>query len=143
MPANNSGARFRVTLGDDDDADVIQDGIDTYSETCEPDRESVGFDKKLVDKDGGFAAGVIADVDRGAYGFVDAVFVEEPLRRHGLGTYLLMEVEKPARENGASVILTNAGDWNVDFFRKNGYLLRGEPKDVSGGHNCYGLYKMI
>ena len=38
---------------------------------------------------------------------------------------------------------TNAGDWNVDFFRKNGYLLRGELKDVPKGHNCYELYKMI
>ena len=143
VPANNSGARFRISLGDDDDADVIQDGIDTYSEAYEPDCESIGFDKKLVDKDGRFVAGMIADVDRGAYGFVSALFVEEPLRLQGLGTYLLMEVEKLAKENGASMILTNAGDWNVDFFRKNGYLLRGELKDVPQGHNCYELYKKI
>ena len=41
------------------------------------------------------------------------------------------------------MILTYAGDWNVDFFKKNGYLLRGELKDVPEGHNCYELYKMI
>lgn len=86
---------------------------------------------------------MIADVGKGAYGFVDALFVEEPLRRQGLGTYLLKEVEKLAKENGASMLLTNAGDWNVEFFRKNGYLLRGELKDVPKGHNCYELYKMI
>ena len=50
---------------------------------------------------------------------------------------------KLAKENGASMILTNAGDWNVAFFKKNGYLLRGELKDVPKGHNCYELYKMI
>ena len=55
----------------------------------------------------------------------------------------MQEVEKLARENGATMILTNAGDWNVGFFRKNGYLLRGELKDVPKGHNCYELYKMI
>ena len=96
-----------------------------------------------MDKDGRFLAGVIADVDKGAYGFVDALFVEEPLRRQGLGTYLLQEAEKLAKENDAPMVLTTAGDWNVGFFQKNGYLLRGELKDVPKGHDCYELYKMI
>jgi hypothetical protein len=41
------------------------------------------------------------------------------------------------------MILTNAGDWNIDFFKKNGYLLRGELKDVPKGHDCYELYKKL
>ena len=143
VPTNNSGMRFRVTLGDAADADVIQDGIDTYSVTYEPEYECVDYDKKLVDQDGRFVAGVIAGVDKGAYGYIQAIFVEEPLRCQGLGTYFLQEVEKLAKKNGTSMILTNAGDWNVDFFRKNGYLLRGELKDVPKGHDCYELYKMI
>ncbi len=142
-PTNNSGARFKVSSGDDGDADVIQNGIDAYSEAYEKKCESVGFFKKVVDKDGRFAAGVMADVDKGAYGFVDALFVEEPLRRQGLGTYFLREVEKLAKENGALMILTNAGDWNVGFFKKNGYLLSGELKDVPKGHSCYELYRNI
>ena len=71
------------------------------------------------------------------------MFVEEPLRHQGLGTYLLQEVEKLAKENNTFVVLTSAGDWNVDFFKKNGYLLRGELKDVPQGHNCFELYKII
>jgi len=86
---------------------------------------------------------VIADVDKGTLGYVNALFVEEPLRRQGLGTYLLKEAEGFAEENGAAIILTNAGDWNVGFFEKNGYLLRGELEDVPKGHNCYELYKDI
>ena len=143
VPSDNSGARFRVSLGSRDDADVIENGIRTYSEAYEPEYESVDFYKKLVDKDGRFIAGVMADVDKGGNGFVHALFVEEPLRRQGLGTYFMQEVEKLAKENGASMILTNAGDWNVDFFKKNGYLLRGELKDVPKGHDCYELYKNI
>lgn len=143
VPSNNSGARFKLSIGNENDAEVIENGIETYSEAYEPEYESVDFYKKLVDKDGRFIAGVIADVGKGAYGFVDALFVEEPLRRQGLGTYLLKEVEKLAKENGASMVLTNAGDWNVDFFIKNGYLVRGELKDVPKGHNCYELYKVI
>ena len=143
VPSSNSGARFRLSIGNDDDAEAILNGLATYSEAYEPEYENVSYDKKLVDGDGRFLAGVIADTDKGAYGFVGALFVEEPLRRQGLGTYLLQEAEKQARENGAPMILTTAGDWNVGFFKKNGYLLRGELKDVPKGHNCYELYKMI
>ena len=143
VPTDNSGARFRASLGNDDDAEVIENGIAAYSEAYEQKNENVGFYKKLVDKDGRFLAGVIADVEKGAYGFVDALFVEEPLRRQGLGTYLLQEAEKLAKENDTPMVLTTAGDWNVGFFKKNGYLLRGELKDVPKGHDCYELYKMI
>ena len=142
-PTDNSGARFKISLGSDDDAEVIENGIKTYSEAYEPEYENVSFYKKIADIDGKLMAGIIADAGKGSYAFVDAVFVEEPLRLHGLGSYLLKEAEKFAKENDATLVLTNAGDWNVDFFQKNGYLLRGELKDVPKGHNCYELYKMI
>ena len=143
VPTNNSGTRFMISFGSDDDAELILNGLDAYSEAYEQPCERVDFCKKLDDKDGRFAAGVIADVEKGEIGSVDALFVEEPLRLRGLGTYLLKEAEKFAKENGASMVITNAGDWNVDFFQKNGYLLRGELKEVPKGHHCYELYKMI
>lgn len=143
VPANNSGARFSVSFGSEDDADVIKNGIDAYSEAYEPKYENAECFKKLVDKDGNFIAGMIADVETGANGYVEALFVEEPMRLQGLGTYLLKQAEEFAKEKGALMILTNAGDWNVEFFRKNGYLLRGELKDVPKGHNCFELYKNI
>ena len=143
VPTGSSGMRFKVSFGNDDDAEVIQNGLDAYSEAYEQGCENVVFNKKLVDQDGRFAAGVIADVDKGESCSVDALFVEEPLRNRGLGTFLMKEVEKTARENGASMVITNAGDWNVGFFKKNGYLLRGELKDVPKGHDCYELYKML
>ena len=96
MPSDNSGARFKLSIGNENDAEVIENGIDTYSEAYEPEYESVGFSKKLTDKDGRLLAGVIADMDRGGNGFVGAVFVEEPFRRRGLGTFLLREAEKLA-----------------------------------------------
>ena len=143
VPTNNSGTRFKVSFGNEDDVDIIQDGLDTYDEAYEPKYENVGFNKKIVDEDGKFAAGVIADVNIGAYGFVEALFVAESLRHQGLGTYLLKKVEDFTKENDAPVIMTSAGDWNVDFFKKNDYLIRGELKDVPKGHNCYELYKTI
>ena len=143
VPSNNSGARFKLSFGNENDAEAILKGLNAYSEAYEQECETVDFDKKLVDKAGSFAAGVIADADKGEIGSVDALFVEEPLRLQGLGTCLLKEAEKFAKENGASMVITNAGDWNVGFFQKNGYLIRGELKDVPKGHNCYELYKLL
>ena len=143
VPSNNSGTRFKLSFGNEDDAEVILNGLDAYSEAYEQEPETVDFDKKLVDRDGRFAAGVIADADKGEIGSVDALYVEEALRLQGLGSYLLKEAENFAKENGASMVITNAGDWNVGFFQKNGYLIRGELKDVPKGHNCYELYKML
>ncbi len=143
VPTDNSGTRFRISLGNEDDAEVIENGIESYSAEYEPEYENVGFYKKIADKDGNFTAGIIADVNKGAYAFVAAVFVEEPLRLQGLGSYLLKKAEEFAKENDASMVLTTAGDWNIDFFRKNGYLLRGELKDVPKGHDCYELYKIL
>ena len=143
VPTNNNGARFPLSFGNEDDADAIQEGLDKYDEAYEPKHETLGFYKKLVDSNGRFAAGVIADVNKDANGFVDALFVEEPLRLQDLGTYLMQEAEGFAKENGATVMMTSAGDWNVEFFQKNGYLRRGELKDVPKGHDCYELYKKI
>ena len=143
VPTNDMGTRFKVSFGNEDDAGAIQDGLDQYDEAYEPKYENIGFYKKLVDKDGKLLAGVIADVHKGDYGFVDALFAEDAFRHQGLGTVLLREAEEFAKENGTSMILTYAGDWNIGFFKKNGYLLRGELRDVPKGHNCYELYKRI
>lgn len=143
VPTDNSGTRFKISLGNDDDAEVIGNGIRAYSEAYEPKYENVDYAKKLVDKDGRFMAGVIADTDKGESAYVEALFVEEALRRQDLGTYLLKEAEAFAKENGAQMMLTSAGDWNVEFFKKNGYLVRGELRDVPKGHDCFELYKLI
>ena len=143
VPTNNTGTRFRLSLGNDGDAEVIEKGLAAYSEAYVHEGETVDFYQKLVDHAGSFAAGVIADAEKGDSGSIDALFVEEPLRGKGLGTVLLREAEKFAKENGASMVFTNAGDWNVGFFQKNGYLIRGELKDVPKGHDCYELYKEI
>ncbi|MBR0451162.1 MAG: GNAT family N-acetyltransferase [Oscillospiraceae bacterium] len=102
VPTNNSGARFKVSFGSDDDAEVIVNGLDTYCDVYEQKSENVGFYKKLVDEDGAFVAGMIADVYKGEIGSVDGLFVEEPLRHQGLGTYFLQEVEKLAKKNSVS-----------------------------------------
>ena len=37
----------------------------------------------------------------------------------------------------------NACDWNIDFFKKNGYTVRGELPDYPRGHTAYEIEKRI
>ena len=106
----------------------------------EVDADAEEFVLKIENENGEIIGGCIAE----AYEYHwSRVFLEEPLRRQGLGTYLLKKAEDFAKENGESVIMTSAGDWNAGFFRKNGYLPRGEFRDVPRGHDFYELYKDI
>ena len=47
VPTNNSGTRFKISFGSDDDAEVILNGLDAYSEAYEQQGENVDFYKKL------------------------------------------------------------------------------------------------
>ena len=44
---------------------------------------------------------------------------------------------------GAYVVMTCACDWNVGFFQKNGYAVRGVLEDYPKGHGAYELQKRI
>ena len=72
-----------------------------------------------MDQDRKFAAGVIADIHKGSYGFIDAVFVEETLRHQGLGTFLLQEAEKMAKkENRFTVTFRDGGQLSEEGVRQ-------------------------
>ena len=99
----------------------------------------IDLSRKLVDGDGRLIAAVSAEIDGWGAADIDAVWVEEPYRKQGFGSYLIGEVVRAAKENGAYVLLTQAGDWNVGFFRKNGFTARGELEDYPRGHRSYEL----
>ena len=67
--------------------------------------------------------------------------MEEPYRNQGIGTYLLQEVEKEMKENGAYMIMVSAFDWAADFFTKRGYAVTGVLEDLPQGHREYDLRK--
>ena len=145
MPKNN-GAETLYTIepGGREDAEVISDGLDRYCDQFVKDEHDyIPVGKKLVDGEGGLIAGVAADVDGWNGCYVNGVWVEEAYRGRGLGSRLLREAERAAKESGAYVMQTHACDWNVGFFLKNGYTVRGELEDYPTGHRAYELEKRI
>ena len=137
---NDAASRYRILPGTEADAAVIHEGLGRYTDAFAPDlHDTIPICKKLVDEDGGFVAGLIGEIGGWDEFDVEVLWVEEPYRNRGLGSYLLRE----AVEKGAYKLFASAGDWNVGFFRKNGYAPTGELKDVPRGHSCYELEKPL
>ena len=141
---NGAAARYRVVPGGKEDAGIIDEGLERYCERFLRDAHGyIPLGRKLTDKNGGMIAAIAGGVDGDDNASIDGVWVEEPYRNRGLGSRLLREFERQARENGAYVILTNACDWNAGFFFKNGYTVRGELEDYPKGHRAFELEKRL
>ena len=105
--------------------------------------DDIPLNKKLVDKDDNLIAAVLAEVDADKSTDINGVWVEEPYRNQGIGSYLLSVIEHEAKEKDSYLLIGNACDWNIDFFKKNGYTARGELPDYPKGHTAYEIEKRI
>ena len=102
-------------------------------------RRSITADREFSDI-AGFAGGV--DGWNGTD--IDALWVEEEYRDQGIGSQLLAELEREVKENGVDVMFIEAFDWNVGFFKKNGYeRVTGMLEDYPKGHVMYCMEKPL
>ena len=65
-------------------------------------------------------------------GQVRYMAVEEPLRGRGFGQAVLDELERLAKRQGMSVIVLDAREAAVGFYRRNGYEAVGEGPVLFG-----------
>ena len=143
-PKNNSAEkRYTVKPGGDEDAKTVDEGLDRYCDRFIPpnSNEDIPLNRKLVDADGNIIAAVLAEVDADMSTDIDGVWVEELYRNKGIGSYLLSQVEREAKEKGTYLFIGNACDWNIDFFTKNGYSVRGTLEDYPKEHTAYEIEK--
>ncbi|MBR6165197.1 MAG: GNAT family N-acetyltransferase [Clostridia bacterium] len=146
VPANNSaGERFKVEPGGREEARIIDEGLGRFCDQfIAPDEsDDIPLNKKLVDKDGNLIAAVLAEVDADKSTDLNGVWVEEPYRNRGIGSCLLGVIDREAKENGSYLLISNACDWNIGFFKKCGYTVRGELPDYPRGHTAYETEKRI
>ena len=124
---------------------IIDEGLDRFCDQfMAPDEsDDIPLNKKLVDKDGNLIAAVLAEVDADKSTDINGVWVEEPYRNQGIGSYLLSVIEHEAMEKDSYLLIGNACDWNIDFFQKNSYTVRGELSDYPRGHTAYEIEKRI
>lgn len=94
----------------------------------------IWINKVIEDDNGNIVAGIICKMYCWNVLYIDTLWVSQEERKKGLGTMLIKEVERIARENSCSLIHLDTFDFQaLDFYKKHGYnifgVLEGYPKD--------------
>ena len=136
---------YEIKRGDEKDAEILSDKLREYDSAIAPrEHEYIPLNKKIVDENGSIIAGFVGGIDGWNGTDIDALWVEEKYRNQGIGSQLLGELEREVKENGADVMFIEAFDWNVGFFKKNGYKrVTGMLEDYPKGHVMYCMQKVL
>ena len=142
-PTNTN--KYEIIPGSEEDAKFLSNRLRRHDEAFAPrEHEYVYIGKKVTDENGRIIAGLVGGVDGWNGTDIDALWVDDPYRGQGIGTRLLREFEREAKENGASAVFIEAYDWNVGFFRKNGYeTVTGILEDYPRGHTMYCMQRLL
>lgn len=131
----------------DGDADYIIDRLVVYNLSQVPAEQETLFDtldKKITDENGKIIAGCVARMYCWKVAYIDTLWVDEKYRDKGLGSKLLAEVEKSAKEKGCYLIHLDTFDFQAkEFYEKQGYSLFGTLEDCPKSHCRFFLKKLI
>lgn len=142
VPSHNEAqAKYEVSPGSKEDREAIINGLRSHNNAHVTELiDEVSLNKKLVDAEGNLIAACVAEVDDWGEACID-LWVEEPYRSRGIGSRLLLETEREAREKGAYVMLVWLLDWQAPFFEKHGYTVCTAIDDCPKGHRFYTMRK--
>lgn len=100
--------------------------------------------RKVLSEDGKILAGIIVRMYCWRCIYIDTFWIDESMRGEGLGTLLLEEVERVAKENGSHLIHLDTFDFQAkDFYLAHGYSVFGELEDCPKGHTRYFMSKVL
>ena len=145
IPLNSCHSkRYYITPGSREDGLNIMDRLVKYkSSQVPPENDIFNLSSKILDDDGGIIAGCFALLGSSAYVGIEMMWVDEQYRNSGIGSYVLGETERDAKEIGAYIALADAFDWQVPFFLKNGYKINCTLDDSPRGHQWFSLQKFL
>lgn len=103
----------------------------------------IDVSRKIVDKDGNIIAGLLGAMYWECM-YIEILWVDENYRMKGLGSRLLNEVEKFAKENECHLVHLDTFDFQAkDFYLKHGYEIFGVLDDCPIDHKRYFLKKLL
>ena len=134
--------RYKVKPADEEDAEVIENSLAEYNNSHVPyEHEWISLGKKVTDDAGNTIAGCFAGVQGWHCAIIQMIWVDEAHRNQGIGSRLLDQIEREAKENGAYMAFLESFDWSLPFFEKNGYNVAAVREDIPKGHSCCILCK--
>ena len=124
------------------DNQVVKEGLVSSYEAQFGERDKE-FSIFLKNSSGRVCGGIQAMFDSEAI-YIEALWIEESLRKQGYGKKLLATAEKEATENGCKFSLVDTWDFQAaDFYLKNGYQKIGELENYWHGHSKLFFRKIL
>lgn len=125
------------------DNDVVREGLIAFNEHVTGEPRDKEFSVFLKNDSGKVFGGVQAFFDAESV-YIDALWVDEKVRKQGYGKKLLDAAEQEAIKNGCIFSLVDTWDFQAEgFYLKNGYERIGELKNYWLGHSKIFLRKNL
>ena len=106
----------------EEDGEIIADRLEAYNRSFAPRSHAyLDIDRKIVDDNGTMIAGCIAGVSGWDTLHIDVFWVDDAYCGSNIGSYLLGEIEREAKEKGAYLSNASGMDSQAAFFKKHGY----------------------
>ena len=138
---------YKIENCKDGDAEYIIDRLVEYNLSQVPAEQEVLFDtldKKITDDNGKSIAGCVARMYCWNVVYIDTLWVNENYRGKCLGSKLLVEIEKTAKDKGCYLIHLDTFDFQAkEFYEMQGYEVFGVLDDCPKGHFRYYLKKKL
>lgn len=130
----------------DGDADFIVDRLVEFNLSQVPAEQEILFDtldKKITNDNGRIIAGCVARMYCWNVAYIDTLWVDENYRGKGLGSKLIAEIEKTAKDKGCYLIHLDTFDFQAkEFYEKHRYEVFGILENCPKGHCRYYLRKI-
>lgn len=129
------------------EADLIVDRIVEYNLSKVPGKQEIpllSINRVIEDTNGEIIAGILSKMYCWNCIYIDALWVKEEYRKDKLGTKLLKEIEKIAKEKDCHLIHLDTFDFQAkDFYIKHGYEIFGVLEQCPENHKRYFMKKSI
>ncbi|AJD32839.1 MULTISPECIES: GNAT family N-acetyltransferase [Clostridium] len=129
------------------EADLIVDRIVEYNLSKVPGKQEVPLlciNRVIEGTNGEIIAGILSNMYCWNCIYIDVLWVKEEYRKDGLGTKLLKELEKIAKEKDCHLIHLDTFDFQAkDFYIRHGYEIFGVLDQCPENHKRYFMKKNI
>ena len=138
---------YIIRESSDSEVDLIIDRLVDYNLSKVPIKQEEPFswiNRIIEDNNGKIIAGILSKMYCWNCLYIDTLWVQEEYRKDGLGSKLLKEVEKTAKEKGCYLIHLDTFDFQAkDFYIKYGYEIFGVLDECPHEHARYFMKKSI
>ncbi|MDU3583217.1 GNAT family N-acetyltransferase [Clostridium butyricum] len=140
-------SNYIITESNEEESELIVDKIVEYNLSKVPIIQESSFiwiNRVIVDTYGDIIAGINSKMYCWNCLYIDVLWVKEEYRKEGLGSKILNEIEKVAKDKGCYLIHLDTFDFQAkDFYLKHGYDIFGILDECPQRHKRYFMKKII